>query len=351
MKLKLITEANQNELMEITTQWMAEKYNEMNQQLFNGELGGCDFSIFKTGKGSRGNVLGWFKMCGSGIKYNRSDRRLYYYNPYYVQPKTYINRNNFVELCKPRIELNGNYRWTEKAALSTLVHEMCHYYNVMYGYEPTRAHGREFKEIAAYVSSKSNCIFTVQRLASAEQMNEMDFTDSMKDFNNKRASRGVHVFKMVLAEKRKGYYFAYAIPTSTNYNDYLWWLKHSGKKYFKKAYDCFTYDGNVKRYKTVSSISWYYRNSFEDITPDVKYESETLILDEEPTQMPTIPDVIDKSMQAPIIKHFRIQLSQGGVFEVSNVTEEQLKEKLRERFPRWSEQVVEKIASDTKYRV
>ena len=45
-------------------QWMAKKYEEMNQELFYGQLGDCDFGIFTTGKGSEGRTLGWFKTKG-----------------------------------------------------------------------------------------------------------------------------------------------------------------------------------------------------------------------------------------------------------------------------------------------
>ena len=203
MKLKLITEINQNELIDITPEWMSEKYDLMNRQLFGGKLGHCDFGIFTTGRGKNGGVLGWFKITGRNLKYNRQSRRMFVYNQY-TGEKDYIDYDNFVQLCKPKIELNGNYRWTEKAALSTLVHEMCHYYNHMYGWVPRQSHGTDFRDIAYVVSSRSKGIFTVERVASAEQMDEMDFTDTMKDFNNRRASKGIHVFKLVLAEQKKG---------------------------------------------------------------------------------------------------------------------------------------------------
>jgi hypothetical protein len=56
----------------------------------------------------------------------------------------------------------------------------------MYGYAPKQGHGREFKEIGYIVSQRSNGMFTIQRLASAEQMTEMELNDTMKA---KRAKR------------------------------------------------------------------------------------------------------------------------------------------------------------------
>lgn len=41
----------------VTVEWMAKKYEEMNQQLFGGALGACRFKVFTTGRGlSRWNT-------------------------------------------------------------------------------------------------------------------------------------------------------------------------------------------------------------------------------------------------------------------------------------------------------
>ena len=39
--------------MHVTVEWMAKKYEEMNQQLFGGALGACRFKVFTTGNGSQ----------------------------------------------------------------------------------------------------------------------------------------------------------------------------------------------------------------------------------------------------------------------------------------------------------
>ena len=59
------------------TEWMKQKYLEMNDLLFNGTLGQCNFAIFTSGKGSQGGVLGWFKITGQNIKARRLDRRMF----------------------------------------------------------------------------------------------------------------------------------------------------------------------------------------------------------------------------------------------------------------------------------
>lgn len=183
MKLKPINEVQESNLMMPTVEWMREKYNQMNASLFDGKLGDCSFEIFKTGKGSQGHTLGLFRMAGKGLKYSRRTRVLYKET---WDGKIYIDASNFAELSKPLIMLNGNYKWTEKAALSTLVHEMCHYYCHRNGYMPTRSHGYEFQAIAARVSAKSKDFFTVQQIASAEQMDEMELDANVKARNDKR---------------------------------------------------------------------------------------------------------------------------------------------------------------------
>lgn len=185
----LLFEVDEKDLMRPTIEWMAERYNEMNEKLFGGKLGSCAFEVFTTGKGAGGRTLGWFCMSAKGLKYNKSSRRLYSANGYnlgYYTSQVFIDADNFDKICMPVIKMNGNYRWTEKAALTTLVHEMCHYYTFMNGFLPKQAHGPEFRSIAQYISTKSNGIFTIERLAKAEQMGEMVLDQEQQDAKDRR---------------------------------------------------------------------------------------------------------------------------------------------------------------------
>ena len=179
-------------------QWMAKKYEEMNQELFYGQLGDCDFGIFTTGEGSEGNTLGRFKTKGGNIRIDRYSRRMFING----WERIYIDRNNFVELCRPTIELNGNYSGTEHGFLATLVHEMCHYYTKMDGYCPRQGHGFEFRNIGSIVTSRSNGMFTIQRLASAEQMTELELSDEMKAKRERRLeNKKARVFALFVYKK------------------------------------------------------------------------------------------------------------------------------------------------------
>ena len=179
-------EQHSTEKIKPTTEWMTKWYNIMNEQLFNGELGDCMLRPFTTGKGSNGRVLGWFKITASNIKVECSTRRIFK-DDYFL--RKYVDRSSFSTICKPCIELNANYSAPEDAWLNTLVHEMCHYYTYMNGYAPKQGHGREFREIGTIVSSRSNGLITIQRLASAEEMTHFDLDDDIKQKNQERLDR------------------------------------------------------------------------------------------------------------------------------------------------------------------
>lgn len=167
----------------VSVDWMRNKYGEMNQILFDGLLGDCDFDIFTKGKGSEGGVLGYFKLCGEGLKADRRTGRIYMDSYYSIIE---VNSGNFVKLCKPLIVLNGNYIGTEYGFLVTLIHEMCHYYTYMRGIAPSRGHGSEFYRIGSIVSNKSGGLFTIERLSTAEQMSNLELNDDMKAKKEKR---------------------------------------------------------------------------------------------------------------------------------------------------------------------
>ncbi|MBP5724459.1 MAG: SprT-like domain-containing protein [Bacteroidales bacterium] len=200
------TQGNEDKrnLMRATPSWMYEKYQEMNDRLFGGKLGDCKMEIFTSGKGSQGGTLGWFCTDGGNNKLmiQRSNRKMYALD--YAGNKEYVDYKNFVRLCHPTIKLNGNYSGTEHSLLSTLVHEMCHYYTYMYGWAPTQAHGREFRDIAYIVASRSNGDFTVERLATAEEMKGYELDDEFKQIEQKRVENRKSKVTVVVVYEKNG---------------------------------------------------------------------------------------------------------------------------------------------------
>lgn len=342
----MLTEVDDKKIIAITPEWLKEKFDEMNELLFNGKLKPCPLRLFTTGRGSQGNTLGRF-MFTRNLKWDPyktygGKHPLYVTN--YWGDKIWLDEENFNTYAKPEIILNGNYNWTEKAALSTLVHEMCHYYDYKDGWAPIQGHGPSFRNIAQMVSRKSNEFFTVERLAKAEQMTQMDFTDDMKAFNNRRAANGIHVIKMEFNKPREGksgnmWSFAYMIPARTKYNEYIEWVRDNvGEgKLLKCACDCLTTDGTVKRYKVSKSpcILWRYKGSWDEITPDVKFDKETWIGNPNATNQPQQPE---KRYS------FTINTMKNGVpdvFIIRDATEQEAKQKMRERFPGWSDAIID----------
>lgn len=177
----LLTEADDK--FRPTSEWMQKWYPIMNDELFNGSLGSCVLDVFTTGEGSKGNTLGWFSMKTKNLYIENRTHRLYKDRGY---GKTYVNNGNFVSLCNPTIKLNANYSATEQGWLDTLVHEMCHYYTYMNGFAPKQAHGPEFRNIAAIVARKSNGKFPIERLASAEKMENFELDTTVADKRKNR---------------------------------------------------------------------------------------------------------------------------------------------------------------------
>ena len=163
--------SNSDEKFTPTVDWIADKYFELNEWLFNGRLGNCLFEVFTRGEGME-TSMGHFRFTGRGVKYSERTGQMYHYTGYGEKEK--IDADNFALYTKPMIGLNGNYKRTEYMWLNTLVHEMCHYYTYMGGRVPVQAHGIEFRQIASIVGIRSNGIFDIKRLTDAENAGELD---------------------------------------------------------------------------------------------------------------------------------------------------------------------------------
>lgn len=344
----LLIEVSDTNYINLTTEWMSEMYTEMNRQLFNNELGACNFKIFKTGKGANGNVLGWFKMTGTNLKYSKQTRRIYQYDPYWGD-KIYVDRSNFVDMCKPTIELNGNYKWSEKAALSTLVHEMCHYYCNMYGFVPMQSHGTDFKEIASYVSSKSNGIFTVERLAKAEQMNEMELDSAIAAKNRQRQQNKLSKIQLVFVFRNDGT-VRLINSTSPNLTTEIINIEKKGGK--TKEIKLST-DENLKNivfdsgYKTACRAYRYWPVERQQFVKEIdKYQTTTIPINS--ADYTTISKPVTEPKK-DIIPVFRFKTAQGRQFLMRNVTKEELISSLKECFPKWSDEVIQRIISNKEY--
>lgn len=334
---------SQNKRFQPTVEWMKKRYDEMNSWLFNGELGDCKFAIFTSGRGSHGRVLGWHKITGRP-RIDLQTRRMYQDGLF---GHIYVTSKNFVELCKPVIELNGNYYGTEKSFLATLVHEMCHYYTYMHGYAPVQGHGPEFRAIGESVSARSRGLFTIQRLASAEQMADMELNDEMKAYKerrlaNKKAAAWVVVRFMTNGEVQL------TITANRDVIEEICDHEKGVEKIFKsrdpELID-FLFNHGFKRsmrtwrYWEISDVSWL--DIFDRSEGDTIYVS------------PTARPKEEEKETAPTKKEKRIfsMNTNDGKYEVEFESEDELFDKLQKDFPYCSTDAIARLmANKSNYR-
>ena len=316
--------------------WMAQKYDEMNAMLFNGKLGACEFGIFTTGRGSGGGVLGWFKMLGKNIMIDRRSRRMFVEDYY---RKQFIDEENFVALCNPKIELNGNYRGTEHGFLCTLVHEMCHYYTYMNGWAPTQAHGREFRNIGMAVASRSNGLFTVQRLASAEQMSELELNDEMKSKKEKRLTNKKSSVSAVFVFHHNGRDVELTITSSAEVIEVI-------KNYYRQK------DVSVVVNNNADVIDFLFSKGYNRNMRTWRYwdigdkpwvdELKGILLN---SGTASVGDETAREKTAPPKRIFSIKTTKG-TFECEFETKEELVAAIKQRMPNMSDETIDRIINN-----
>ena len=339
-----------NKSFKPTVNWMAEKYDEMNAKLFGGQLDQCDFNIFTSGRGSQGRTLGFFRMNGRGLKIEIATRKMFRHDDWFPNDKEYVNKSNFYSVCRPSIELNGNYSGTEHAFLGTLVHEMCHYYTYMNGYAPKQGHGTEFRNIAYRVSYKSNGEFSIQRLASAEEMQNFELSDEMKAKQEKRLSNkkaslmAIFVYNIngtvklsttssqALANRIIDSYKKLDVPKVVVSND-LRLIELLYSHGYRRNFRTWRY-WNVENTDWIKTIDNY----------DIKVYNNP--------NMNSIKNIYgDKSnigVEAPqrLSKRIFSIKTNNGTFKTEVASESDLFNKLRERFPKMSDETIKKIMSN-----
>ena len=339
-----------NKSFKPTVNWMAEKYDEMNAKLFGGQLGQCDFNIFTSGRGSQGGTLGFFRMNGRGLKIEVATRKMFRHNDWFPNDKEYVNKSNFYPVCRPSIELNGNYSGTEHAFLGTLVHEMCHYYTYMNGYAPKQGHGTEFRNIAYRVSYKSNGEFSIQRLASAEEMQNFELSDEMKAKQEKRLSNkkaslmAIFVYNIngtvklsttssqALATRIIDSYKKLDVPKVVVSND-LRLIELLYSHGYRRNFRTWKYwnVGNTDWIKTIDNYDIKVYNN-----PNMNFIKNTY------------GDKSNIGVEAPqrLSKRIFSIKTNNGTFKTEVASESDLFNKLRERFPKMSDETIKKIMSN-----
>lgn len=154
-------------------QWMQTKYNQFNQELFDGFLPPCRLIAKKLGP-----------------------KHLGMYSTISANPDFPVTRENIYDVARPTIYLTTAYSAPEEDWENTLIHEMCHYYtqfdeegNARRIDKENKGHGADFINAAKMVSDKSGGKYTIQRIATAEQSLRMGFETKDRPFSKMKGTR------------------------------------------------------------------------------------------------------------------------------------------------------------------
>ena len=330
-----------------TVAWMEKKYDEMNSLLFRNKLMGCDFGIFTSGRGSEGKTLGWFKICGKNLYAERRTGRMY---RDFGWDREYVTNDNFVSLCKPKIALNGNYSGKEESFLTTLVHEMCHYYTFMDGYSPAQTHGREFKNICSIIEARSNGRFSIRRLASAEQMAGFELNDKMKAKKEKRLKNTKSKTTVLIYWDRDGN--AKMVTTTSadlvriiKLGKYKKLIVSNDGNLFDFLYNTEGYRNNMRigkhgwTYWIVTTEKWL--NDLDKYNIEV-YENGEKVGTESPAEQPKP----EPPKEAAPRKVFTIKTNKGVVEIPMENSMKQMFDKVKERLPNLSDDAVMRLINN-----
>lgn len=160
-----------------TKEWMQTKYNQFNQELFDGFLPNCRLIAKKLGP-----------------------KHLGMYSTNSVTPNGPITRENIYDIAKPTIYLTTTYSAPEEDLENILIHEMCHYYtqfdkegNARKIDKENKGHGADFMNAAKMVSDRSGGKYTIQRIATSEQSSRKGFETKDRPFYKMKGTRLIRV--------------------------------------------------------------------------------------------------------------------------------------------------------------
>ena len=219
---------------------------------------------------------------------------------------------------------------------------MCHYYTYMNGYCPKQGHGPEFRQIGSIVSSRSNGLFTIQRLASAEDMSQLELNDEMKAKREKRLNNKKASVTAIIVMTQEG-----KVKLTITSNQNLINLITNTEKNERNENVVTTNDSSVIDYLFSKGYrknmrTWRYW-SLEDKPWINEFKN---MLQETSGQVlgvkrPQQPQVQQQEPKQPT-RVFSIKTS-TGTFEHDGSSYFGLKKALRERFPKMSDEALEKI--------
>ena len=335
-----------------TREWVAEKYNECNEKYFGGKL--PSISPYEV------------KLTKNKNPWGRGGCKQFIKNPW----------SGEYEARGVHLELSNYYDTSEKDKLEVLVHEMCHIYEYFvepkYYIEcvvkhrwtynhPKHGHGTVFYEQANRLEKYG---FHVQRFVDNDTRDNAEISDDIARKHQGKLEAGVRVLKLKNRRLIKGYQYGYVVLGRTNYDEWINYAKTAEK--FVAVIECITHDKKILAYPASRSVGRYFLvdGPFDNVLKSVVFDSEKVIRDDEGNNewpnprinTDTGAEVKIPEPQKPVVRTqrytFSIPVMSNGTptyFTIQNATEEEAKAKMRQRFPKWSDEVInEKFKKYTK---
>lgn len=325
-----------------TTEWVAEKYNYYNQLIWGGQLppfNSIQLSFTKSRRTwGQAGTLKW--------------RRDY---------------NGIPQPTAPVLRLSNYYDAPEWAKLNTLVHEMCHLYEVfcepqyildVFKYNrythhyPRHGHGTVFYEQAARVEAITQ--IQIKRFVDQERLASAVLSDETVDRFNKSLERNggkIYVFLFGLTRKGSNHGERYGYAKMGNLE---LWKKElpSLKEYFDTALLCSTTNPQVNNLAARRTIRWNIVPEVKDLIEKYNLKPEELIYGDEsifPFNNTNETEDAQQTTQQPQEKRYRsfvLKMTSGRNIKFDNVTKPEIENKLRELFPKWPDSTIEKVLNN-----
>lgn len=327
--------------MIVTTEWMRINYDKYNTKYWGGKLPNISF-LTNMSK----NTWGFASYRYTKIResrYNWNGDRIDYYD---IKPIS--------------ITLSNYFDSPEEVKLTTLLHEMIHIAD--YTLHPEHfgivkngrkqsahydAHGEDFFLPEARRLSADG--WNIEKYVSEEEKSVSHLSSQVNIRNQKKAKKGIII----------GLFY---------YNDGLYGFMKTNKEHFEylteKNFEWFR--KSLSKYP-ISKVEWYFTHIAELASIRAcnqgwtcyKYKTTELAdkLKQEGTLLKTVNanNNNDNNNSKPlvndlnVIKHFKMPLINGRVIEYRYINKSALFNKLKELFPKWSDEIINKQIENPKW--
>jgi hypothetical protein len=213
---------------------------------------------------------------------------------------------------------------------------------------PKNGHGYIFYQQAERIKHMLNIDIT--RFVSEDSSDRSEINDTKKANYLKKIKRlgGIDVFVMSTVNRRKGSN-AYSKVENEALKDK--WLKFfnsdNSKNYFYNVYHFKTYDESSIEMETSRSLTWYFINgSLDDFIK--KYNLELVDVIYKTRDIDSISGSTSKESEKRY-KKFSIKFTNGKSVNYFNVTKDDVYQKLRNDFPKWSDDNIKKFTNNDEF--